>query len=150
MHFNISTKDYEVNLNNTDTLKRNYLYPIGFSDHSLGVEIPLASVVKGVKIIEKHFTLNKNLDGWDHKVSADFEELKTYLSWIKKNSGLIWDSYRISSPESLTKEKKEFRRSAVIRAKIRFEGEKIFKSDVEFSRPSGGISPSEYNYLYGR
>src|SRR5690606_11888881 len=78
-------KDEQVNLNNIDTLRTIYpKYPIGFSDHTLGTSIPLASTVKGVCLIEKHFTLDKNMEGWDHKVSANPEEMQIICSETKR------------------------------------------------------------------
>ena len=68
--------DSQVNLNNIDLLRMAFNLPTGYSDHTLGVIAPIMSIAKGVCIIEKHFTLDKNMVGWDHKVSANPEELK--------------------------------------------------------------------------
>ena len=59
-------------------------YPIGFSDHSLGFELPMASAALGVSVIEKHFTLDKEMEGWDHKVSADKSELRVIASGTRR------------------------------------------------------------------
>ena len=139
--------DENVNLNNIDTLKQIYSYPIGFSDHSLGFSIPLASVVKGVKIIEKHFTLDKNMFGWDHKVSATPEELRIIVEESKRISAAL-GSYRIVSPESADR-KMEFRRSIVTTRALK-SGEKIKEADLTVKRPGTGISPPEIQYVIGR
>ena len=74
------TDDSLVNLRNIDTLAQLYPYPIGFSDHTLGTCIPLAAVARGACLIEKHFTLDKNMEGWDHKVSSSPEEMKVIVN----------------------------------------------------------------------
>ena len=69
---NYPPDDSDVNLRNIDMLRDNYPdYPVGFSDHTIGTAIPLAAVARGAAVIEKHFTLDKGMEGWDHKVSAD-------------------------------------------------------------------------------
>ena len=141
------TNDIDVNLNNIETLQKAYGYPIGFSDHSLGFEIPLASVVKGVKIIEKHFTLDRSMEGWDHKVSADLETLKI----ICKGSKRIIDSlgsFRIQAPESKLI-KKEFKRSAVATKNLP-KGHKITNDDINYKRPGRGIEPNDNKFLVNR
>lgn len=140
-------KDTQVNLNNIDTLKKNYPYPIGFSDHTLGYSIPIASAVKGVRIIEKHFTLDKEMFGWDHKASATADELKI----ICKESKRIVDalgSNRIICVED-EERKNEFRRSIVTTRNIE-KGEKIALTDLDFKRPGTGIKPDEVKYVVGR
>ena len=77
----------DINLNNITMLQQTFGVPIGFSDHSIGFSIPLASVALGACIIEKHFTTDKNLPGWDHLISADPYEMKmenTFKKWFGK------------------------------------------------------------------
>jgi sialic acid synthase SpsE len=139
--------DDKINLNNIDTLKSIYPYPIGFSDHSMGFSIPLASVVKGVCIIEKHFTLNKDMEGWDHKVSATPEELKIICYESKR----IIDSFgtnRICVPEDSLRIQ-EFRRSIVTSREIK-KNEIITEKDLDFKRPGIGIRPREQKFIVGR
>lgn len=140
-------QDKDVNLKNIDTLKSIYPYPVGFSDHSMGFSIPLASVVKGACIIEKHFTLDRGMEGWDHKVSATPEEFKI----ICKESKRIVDSfgtYKISVPENSNRIH-EFRRSIVASKKIK-KNQTITEKDIDFKRPGTGIRPSELKYVVGR
>ncbi len=141
-------RNEDVHLNNIDTLRTLYPhYPIGFSDHTLGFEVPLASVAKGVCIIEKHFTLDKNMEGWDHKVSATPEEMRIIVSGSRK----IYESMgsaRIMVTES--KEKIEsFRRSIVTTRKIK-AGEVIQYADIDFKRPGDGIAPEFLEFVIGR
>jgi len=141
-------EDKDVNLNNIKTLMQTYPnYPIGFSDHTLGTAIPLASVALGVKIIEKHFTLDKNMEGWDHKVSATKEEMKEIVENSKRISESL-GSFRISATESDEK-KREFRRSIVITRDMK-EGNIISQSDIDYKRPGGGFDPDMTEFLVGR
>ena len=111
-------KDSDVNLNNIKTLMAVYPeYPIGFSDHTLGTVIPLAAVALGACLIEKHFTLDKNMEGWDHKVSATKDEMKVIVEGSKRIVDAM-GSFRISATESDEK-KKGFRRSIVITRDIK-------------------------------
>ena len=141
------TPDENVNLNNIDTLKKLYPYPIGFSDHSLGFSIPLASVVKGVCLIEKHFTLDKEMFGWDHKVSATPDEMKIIVEESKRISRAL-GSFRITSPEDENR-KNEFRRSIVVARNLK-AGETITSLDLDAKRPGTGIPPGDIHYVIGR
>ena len=106
-------QDKQVNLNNILTLQRQYPeYPIGFSDHTLGISIPLASVALGVCLIEKHFTLDKNMEGWDHKVSANFEEMAA-IAHESKRIAEAMGSFRINCVED-EERRLSFRRSIVM------------------------------------
>ena len=140
--------DSDVNLNNIKTLMATYPdYPIGFSDHTIGTAIPLASVALGACIIEKHFTLDKNLEGWDHKVSATKDELEE----IVENSSRIFaalGSHRITANESEEK-KREFRRSIVITREMK-KGDILKMEDIDYKRPGGGFKPELTEFLIGR
>jgi len=141
------TPDKNVNLNNIDTLKQLYQYPIGFSDHSLGFSIPLASVAKGVCLIEKHFTLDKDMFGWDHKVSASPEEMKIIVEESKRISRAL-GSNRISCPEDEIR-KNEFRRSVVSTRNLK-AGEVVKAEDLDVKRPGTGIPPGDKHHIVGR
>lgn len=139
--------DSDVNLNNMKTLMDTYPeYCVGFSDHTIGTEIPLASAAMGACLIEKHFTLNKDMEGWDHKVSANQEELELIVKGVKRINDAL-GSYRIKATESDEK-KSEFRRSIVLtRAMTR--GEAITLEDVDYKRPGSGISPEMTDFIVG-
>lgn len=140
--------DEQVNLNNIETLQYMYPdYPIGFSDHTLGVPIALASVVKGTCIIEKHFTLDKSMPGWDHKVSADAEELKMLCEGSKRIAKAL-GSHRILAVEDQTR-RSEFRRSIVLARDIK-AGEVLLEADIDFKRPGTGLEPGMSSWLIGR
>lgn len=137
-----------VNLNFMDTLKKIYDCEIGYSDHTLGYSISLAAIAKGAKIIEKHFTLDKNMPGWDHKVSADPQDLKIICQEGLKIFECLGNSYKIVSKDELEKREK-FRRSATTARDIE-AGEIIKDEDIVFKRPGTGITPAEAKWLIGR
>ena len=141
--------DYlDINLNNIPMLMTAFPYPIGFSDHSLGTAIPLASVALGACVIEKHFTLDKNLEGWDHAISADRIEMEYIVNESKNINKALGNSDRFVSRAELEKIK-EFRRSIVTTHALR-AGEMIKLEDLTAKRPGTGISPAEMQYVIGR
>ncbi|MGF1807624.1 N-acetylneuraminate synthase family protein, partial [Aliivibrio sifiae] len=139
--------DTDVNLNNMRTLMTIYPeYCVGFSDHTIGIEIPLASIAIGAAVIEKHFTLDKEMEGWDHKVSANKEEMTAIVDGAKRINDAL-GSYRITAPE--TEEKKaEFRRSIVLTRDIK-SGEVITREDLDFKRPGTGLKPEFTEFVIG-
>ena len=140
--------DSDVNLNNIKTLMAAYPdYPIGFSDHTLGTAIPLAAVALGACVIEKHFTLDKEMEGWDHKVSATEDEMETIVTNSKRITEAL-GSFRISATESDEK-KREFRRSIVLTREMR-TGETLKEDDIDYKRPGGGFDPAMTEFLVGR
>ncbi|MEL6255798.1 MAG: N-acetylneuraminate synthase family protein [Bacteroidota bacterium] len=140
-------KDEQVNLNNILSLQRLFPYPIGFSDHTIGTAIPLASIALGVCLIEKHFTLDKEMEGWDHKVSADQEDMKGICKNARRISTAM-GSFRIQSVEP-DERKKAFRRSIVAAQDIQ-EGEIIQENMLDFKRPGEGLAPGDIEFLIGK
>ena len=140
--------DSDVHLNNIKTLMATYPeYPIGFSDHTLGTAIPLASVALGACLIEKHFTLDKNMEGWDHKVSATKDEIEEIVENAKRVSEAM-GSFRITATESDEK-KREFRRSIVLTREMK-KGEIIAYEDIDYKRPGGAFDPEMTEFIVGR
>lgn len=141
-------EDKDVNLNNIKTLMSIYAeYPIGFSDHTLGTPIPLAAVALGACVIEKHFTLDKNMEGWDHKVSATKSEMKEIVDSAKRISDAM-GTFRITANETDEK-KQEFRRSIVLTRAME-KGEIIALEDIDYKRPGIGIKPEMTDFVVGR
>lgn len=141
--------DYHaINLNNIRTLERAFDLPVGFSDHSFGTSIPIAAIALGACIVEKHFTIDKSLDGWDHAISADPDELE----FIVREGNNVYTSLgsfiRVVSSDEMDKRKK-FRRRIVAKHALR-RGEMIRFEDLDFKRPGNGIHPDEYIYIVGR
>lgn len=140
--------DEMINLNFLDTLNAIYDCEIGYSDHSLGFSLPLAAIAKGVKIIEKHFTLDKNMPGWDHKVSADEADLKIICDEGNKIFRSLGSHYKVLSVEERAKRDK-FRRSATTSINLD-EGHILCEKDFVYKRPGTGVKPSEIKYIIGR
>lgn len=139
----------DIHLNNITMLQNMYpKYPIGFSDHTLGTAVPLASVALGAAVIEKHFTTDKNLPGWDHEISADPEELRIIVEQGKMLSKAMGNYFRTVSDDEKAKMHK-FRRSIVINKDLK-AGDVIKDSDLAFKRPGTGIRPDEVKYVVGR
>lgn len=141
-------KDSDTNLLNIKTFQRCYPdYHIGFSDHSVGVCLSLASIAIGATIIEKHFTLDKEMFGWDHKISATPEELKQICEDGNRIVRALGSS-RILTPESAER-KSEFRRSIVTKRPIK-KGHVLRHEDLTFKRPGTGIKPEFIEFVVGR
>lgn len=140
-------KDEEVNLNNIDMLRDLYGYPTGYSDHTIGIAAPILSIAKGVCIIEKHFTLDKDMEGWDHKVSADPYELGIIIKECKKSAKML-GSYNRQVNESVER-MEAFRRSIVTTKDIN-SGEVIRREDLTFKRPGTGIEPKYLDFIVGK
>lgn len=122
--------------------------PIGYSDHSLGFTIPLAAMSLGAVVIEKHFTLDKTMPGWDHKVSADPAEMKIICEGAHRIHQALGVPNPSLSPEEI-KKKEHFRRSIVSTRPIA-AGETITMDKVFFKRPGIGIRPNELQYVLNR
>ncbi len=141
--------DYrDIHLRNITMLEQAFGLPVGFSDHSMGVSIPLAAVALGACMIEKHFTLDRDMEGWDHWISATPEEMKGIVEEGRNITQALGVSIRTVSQDELEKRKK-FRR-CIVAARDLPKGHKIGSDDVDFKRPGDGIHPEELSYVLGR
>jgi N,N'-diacetyllegionaminate synthase len=122
--------------------------PVGYSDHTLGLAVPLAAVALGACAIEKHFTIDTRLDGWDHAISADPAELRALVEGSRAVFAALGSPARRVSEAELEK-RKSFRRRMVARRAMR-RGERLTAADVDFKRPGTGIQPDELRYVLGR
>ncbi|WP_144281548.1 N-acetylneuraminate synthase family protein [Chryseobacterium echinoideorum] len=142
-------KNEDINLKNITMLQQTFGdIPIGFSDHSFGFSIPLASVALGACIIEKHFTTDKNLPGWDHEISADPFEMKVICEESKKISESLGSLKRVVSSDEQAK-KDKFRRSIVTTANLK-AGHILTEENLTSKRPGTGISPDLIEQIIGR
>jgi len=142
------TPEELVNLNRMVSIKNIFKCMVGFSDHSDGNEAALASVCLGAKVIEKHFTLDKNMSGPDHRFSADPLELENLVNSVRKIEKMIGDGLFDISKEEM-KIRRSFRRSIVAAHFIK-KGEKIKNSMLAFRRPGSGHPPKSKALLIGR
>lgn len=137
----------DVNLKAMVTLKEKFNLKTGYSDHTPGIEVAIAAVAMGAEIIEKHFTLDKNMIGPDHFMSLEPEELKTMVSYIRNIEKSIGDGIkRVSLSEEINRN--IVRKSIVAKCKIK-KGDYFSKENLTTKRPGNGISPMEWEKILG-
>jgi len=138
----------EANLNFIKTLQSEFDVPIGFSDHSPGIELPIAAVALGACVVEKHFTLDKTLEGPDHKASLNPTEFKAMVDAIRNVEVAMGDGIRRFSENEL-EIKKIARKSIVLNDDV-LEGMTIEKDMISIKRPGTGIAPKYINQVIGK
>ncbi|SDI30665.1 N-acetylneuraminate synthase [Alteribacillus bidgolensis] len=141
------TPFHEANLRVLNTLSQCFHLETGYSDHTLGTALPLAAVSLGATIIEKHFTLDRNLPGPDHKASLEPEELTQMVQGIRQIEQALGYSYKKPAPSEL--KNKEIARKSIVAAKHIQKGELFTEENLTVKRPGKGISPLEYWNLLG-
>jgi len=144
---NYPAKYEDVNLKAMLTLKEVFELPVGYSDHTLGIEIAIAAVALGAKVIEKHFTLDRGLPGPDHKASLEPDELKKMVKAIRNVEKALGSGIKKPAQSEL-KVMKVARRSLVAARDIR-AGEVIKESDILIKRPGTGILPKFKEIIIG-
>lgn len=137
-----------IHLRNIKMLSRAFGVPVGFSDHTLGTAISLAAMALGAAVIEKHFTLDKDMEGWDHAVSADPEDMRVIAAEGKNIFTALGSSHRVVTDAELAK-RRSFRRSLVARRALP-KGHALKEADLDAKRPGTGIGPDELGYVVGR
>lgn len=138
----------DVNLRAMVAMKKAFGLSTGYSDHTAGIEIPLAAVALGATVIEKHFTLDRNLPGPDHKASLEPHELKAMVEGIRNVERALGDGVKRPSPSEL-KNKPIARKSLVAIRPIR-AGETLSEKNVAAKRPGTGLSPMRWDEVIGR
>jgi len=138
----------DVNLRVIETLKHAFKLPVGFSDHTLGITVPIAAVSRGAVVIEKHFTLDKNLPGPDHKASLEPDELKEMVVAIRDVEKALGDGIKLPTKEE-EEIKKVARRSVVAKVDVP-EGTTITADMLDVKRPGIGIEPVYFDFVVGR
>ncbi len=137
-----------ANLNRILSLKKNFKYTIGYSDHCIGPIASILSINLGAKIIEKHFTLNKNKIGLDHKLSADPMDLKIICDFAK-NYKVFFGQKRINPSNFEKSFRKLFRKGIYFRRNIK-KGEKILEKDIIVRRPMNKNNPADYKKIINK
>lgn len=138
----------DVNLKAMETLREGFGLEVGYSDHTRGIEIPIAAAALGAVIIEKHFTLDRNMEGPDHKASLEPDELARMVRSIRNIEKAMGNGVKAPSPS----EKKNIavaRKSIVAKTAIR-AGEMLTEDNLTVKRPGTGISPMKWNEVIGR
>ncbi|MDC1177333.1 N-acetylneuraminate synthase family protein [Candidatus Pelagibacter sp.] len=145
---NYPTNIENINLNVIDTYKKQFKCPIGFSDHSMDLTASIASVAKGVKIIEKHFTLSKKFNGPDHRMSLEPKELFRFVQEIRKTEKLLGNDKKIILRSEIENRKKL--KKSLVAAKNIFKGQVIKKEMIDIKRPAYGLRPIELSKILGK
>jgi N-acetylneuraminate synthase/N,N'-diacetyllegionaminate synthase len=138
----------DVNLRALETLKQAFQIPVGFSDHTLGITVPIAAVALGACVIEKHFTLDRSLPGPDHKASLEPDELKEMVKAIRDVEKSLGDGLKrpTKSEEEI---KRAARRSIVAKVDI-LKGTIIIEDMLDLKRPGTGIEPKYMEMIIGK
>lgn len=137
----------DVNLKAMLEISEKFGVKIGYSDHTRGVEVPIAAVALGATVIEKHFTLDKNLEGPDHKASLEPDELKAMVTAIRHIEQALGTGHK-SISESERKNIEIARKSIVAACPIK-QGEMLTEENLTVKRPGNGISPMKWNEVIG-
>ena len=137
----------DVNLRAMDTMREAFGCEVGYSDHTRGIEVPIAAVAMGAAIIEKHFTLDRNMEGPDHKASLEPQELNAMVSAIRNIEQALGSGEKKPSPSEL-KNREVARKSIVAKKDIR-EGEIFTEENLTTKRPGDGLSPMRWNEIIG-
>lgn len=138
----------DVNLRAMITIKKELGLAVGYSDHTQGIEVPIAAAALGAAVIEKHFTLDRNMEGPDHKASLEPEELRAMVRAVRNIEMALGDGTKKPS-ESEKKNIEIARKSIVAKCPIR-AGEVFTEDNLTTKRPGSGISPMWWNDIIGK
>ena len=138
----------EVNLKAMDTLKEKFALSVGYSDHTMGIAVPIAAVARGAVIIEKHFTLDRNLPGPDHKASLEPNELKQMVSSIRQVELALGNG--IKKPTASELKNMAVARKSLVAIKEIKKGELFTEDNIGAKRPGNGIPPVYYWDMLGK
>lgn len=139
----------DVNIKAMNTMGQEFNVKVGYSDHTLGIEVPIAAVALGATVIEKHFTLDRNLPGPDHRASLEPGELKAMVLAIRNIEAAISGSGK-KEPSSSEEKNKTVARKSIIAGKDIMEGEEFTEENLAIKRPGTGISPMQWEKIIGR
>lgn len=137
----------DVNLNAMLTLKDRYQCDVGYSDHTPGIEVPIAAVALGATVIEKHFTLDHDMEGPDHKASLEPCVLKSMVSAIRHIEKALGTGIKEASPSET--ENRDIARKSIVASKMIKKGEQFTENNITTKRPGSGISPMKWYNVIG-
>lgn len=138
----------DVNLNAIQTLKKELNVKVGYSDHTMGIEVPIAAVALGAAVIEKHFTLDRTMEGPDHKASLEPEELKEMVLAIRNIEKAFGTGVKEASPSE--RKNLVIARKSIVARKTILKGEVFTEDNLTTRRPGNGISPMRWNEVVGK
>lgn len=138
----------DVNLRAMNGLKERFSVKVGYSDHTKGIEVSIAAVAMGATVIEKHFTLDKNLEGPDHKASLEPSELEQMIQSIRNIESALGDEDKKPSPSE--KPNIAVARKSIVAARKIMAGEIFSEENLTTKRPGNGISPMKWYEVMGK
>lgn len=138
----------DVNLKAMDALRKEFGVEVGYSDHTKGIEVPIAAVALGATVIEKHFTLDRNMEGPDHKASLEPDELKAMVSAIRNIEKAMGGDGTKHVSDSERKNIAIARKSIIAACDIK-KGELLTEKNLTVKRPGTGISPMRWEEVIG-
>lgn len=142
------TEAQDVNLRAMETLQRAFQVPVGFSDHTRGLEVPLAAVALGARVIEKHFTLDRAMKGPDHRASLEPAQLEGLIRGIREVERALGDG--IKQPTQAESDIRGVARRSVYLRNAVAAGTVLGDEDLICLRPAGGIAPHQLDMVIGR
>lgn len=145
---NYPTPYEDVNMNAMLTLDKEFTYPTGYSDHTKGIIIPIMAVSMGATVIEKHFTLDKNMEGPDHKASLDVAELKEMVTSIRNIESAFGSGEKVPAQSELST--RIAARKSIIVVRDLKKGTVLKESDLGVKRPGSGLCPKFISELTGK
>jgi len=137
----------DVNLRAMLTIRDALSVQVGYSDHTMGIEVPIAAVAMGAMIIEKHFTLDRNLSGPDHKASLEPDEFKAMVDAIRNIEMAMGDGIKRASLSEA--KNKPIARKSIVAACAILEGEVFSETNLSVKRPGTGLSPMRWDEVMG-
>jgi N,N'-diacetyllegionaminate synthase len=137
----------EANLKAMDTLRESFAVPVGFSDHTRGVDVSLAAVARGASLLERHLTMDRELPGPDHQASLEPDELADLIRRLRTLEISLGDGVKRPQPSELDTMK--VARRSIVAARTMKSGEQISAADIAIKRPGGGLSPERLNSVIG-
>jgi N,N'-diacetyllegionaminate synthase len=138
----------DVNLKAMQTIKNELQVEVGYSDHTLGIEVPIAAVALGATVIEKHFTLDRNLPGPDHRASLEPHELEQMVKAIR-NVELALSGSGKKEPSLSEQKNISIARKSIVAARKISKGEIFSSENLTVKRPGNGISPMKWDEIIG-
>lgn len=137
----------DVNLTAMEDIRKAFGVEVGYSDHTKGIEIPIAAAALGATVIEKHFTLDKNMEGPDHKASLEPQELAQMVCAIRNIEKALGDG--VKRPSKSEEKNKPIARKSIVAQKEIKKGEVLTADNLTVKRPGEGISPMQWEKVLG-
>ncbi|WP_018249171.1 N-acetylneuraminate synthase [Orenia marismortui] len=138
----------DVNLKAMNTIKEAFKVKVGYSDHTLGIEVSIAAVAMGAEVVEKHFTLDRTMEGPDHRASLEPDELKSMVEAIRNIEKALGSG--VKKPSKSEMKNKAIVRKSIVASRDIKEGDVFNEENLAIKRPGNGISPMRWGEIVGK